>query len=39
MVPALEAILAKHVSHHHEVELQFRLGTQSAVVRGIAGAS
>jgi DNA-binding NarL/FixJ family response regulator len=39
LVPALEAVLAKQVSHHHEAELQFRLGTQSAVPRGIAGAS
>jgi DNA-binding NarL/FixJ family response regulator len=39
LLPALEAVLAKQVSHHHEAELQFRPGTQRVVPRGIAGAS
>ena len=39
LVPALEAVLAKHVSHYHEAELQFRSGAQRAVSRRIVGAS
>jgi len=39
LVPALEAVLAKQISHCREAELQFRLGTQSAVPRGVVGAS
>jgi DNA-binding NarL/FixJ family response regulator len=38
LIPALEAVLAKQVSHHHESELQFRSGTQSAAPRGLARA-